>query len=168
MSQPPPNDEAAAISAPQIHLKIAAEGDEKKEEAAAGESVEKPDSHGKTAPTAVATASIVPASVPSVPIPTAVTTPTPIRSHATGSINPFLATVPVTAQVTRKHPFILTDPEGNEKSFGSALGLLTRKFVNLIHVRRLLHFECTVSMISLHSSNTEKDSVNRITHSPAS
>lgn len=134
MSTPPPIAEAAAISAPQIHLKIAAEADEKKEEAAVGESVEKPASNGKTVATAVST---VPASVTNpAPVVTAAITP---RTHAVGSINPFLATVPVTAQVTRKHPFILKDPDGNEKSFGSALGLLTRKFVNLIHVRTIPH-----------------------------
>jgi hypothetical protein len=156
MSTPPPIAEAAAISAPQIHLLIAAEADEKKEEAAAGESVEKPASNGKTTSTAVST---VPAIVtnPALTKPAVVIPITP-RTHAVGSINPFLATVPVTAQVTRKHPFILKDQDGNEKSFGSALGLLTRKFVNLIHVRTVL--QLNISLLSLKTNRAENKRMN--------
>jgi hypothetical protein len=147
MSTPPPIAEAAAISAPQIHLLIAAEADEKKEEAARGESVEKPASNGKTTSTAVSTVTVG-VTNPALSAPAATVAITP-RTHAVGSINPFLATVPVTAQVTRKHPFILKDPDGNEKSFGSALGLLTRKFVNLIHV-------CTALQLNLESKQSRK------------
>jgi hypothetical protein len=124
MSKPAQQVDAAVISSPQIHLKIAAEADEKKESAADEKKAENPTSNG--------------AAKPEEPKPAPVT-------RAIGSLNPFLASVPVTATVTRKQPFILQDTEGNEKSFGSALGLLTRKFVNIIHVRILLS--------SIHSSS---------------
>jgi hypothetical protein len=114
-----------AVSSPQVHLKIASEQEGKKEVDAAGETEMKNENNG----------SQVAAPVPA-------TSASTSKAHVTGSLNPFLATVPVTAQVTRKQPFILMDEQGNEKSFGSALGLLTRKFVNLIHV----------SLTSLHAA----------------
>jgi hypothetical protein len=36
--------------------------------------------------------------------------------------------------VKTRQPHVLKDSQGNEKKYGSALGLLTRKFVDLLHV----------------------------------
>lgn len=37
-----------------------------------------------------------------------------------------------------RQPHVLTDEQGNEKTYGSALGMLTRKFLDLIQVRIIL------------------------------
>jgi hypothetical protein len=44
--------------------------------------------------------------------------------------------------VKSRQPHVLKDEDGNEKKYGSALGLLTRKFVDLLHVRLCYIYHC--------------------------
>lgn len=49
-----------------------------------------------------------------------------------GSVEPVARS---SARATLRQPHVLLDDKGNEKTFGSALGLLTRKFVDILQVR---------------------------------
>ena len=100
-----------AISSPEVHLKIASEAEAPKaEEESTEKATEKETAAASNASAAAAAAGI--------------------------AINPFLSTSK-SSGVKSRQPHVLTNPDGTEKTFGSALGLLTRRFVNLLHVRSL-------------------------------
>lgn len=65
-----------------------------------------------------------------------------VANQVDGATEPPLLDVPVAtlpdSTVKSRQPHVLKDEYGNEKKYGSALGLLTRKFVDLIHVSHLL------------------------------
>jgi len=102
-----------AISSPEVHLKIASEAEAPKEEEETAEKGTEKDAAASNASAAAAAAGI--------------------------AINPFLSTSK-SSGVKSRQPHVLTNPDGSEKTFGSALGLLTRRFVNLLLVRSFTRY----------------------------